>query len=104
MTHFDWRIDYLKKYSSCGEHNNIVYEVGYTCTGINTSGIMTTKHSEAGSVLLSTENLVDPISYGSLTEDIVQGWISKTKPTGESIIEGFINGGDDYPIDSMPWN
>ena len=73
MTHFEWRIDYLKKYSSLGEHSNIVYQVGYTCTGINTSGIRTDRYTIIG---LSTESLVSPIAYASLTEDDVQGWVS----------------------------
>ena len=73
MTHFNWSIDYLKKYSSLGEHSNIVYSVGYTCTGINTSGILTTRYGEGGSVGLSTAGLESPVAYESLTEDIVQG-------------------------------
>ena len=104
MTHFNWSIDYLKKYSSLGEHSNIVYTVGYTCTGINTSGILTTKHGEGGSVGLSTVGLENPIAYGSLTEDIVQGWISAIKSDIETKVEANINGGDDTPIEVMPWD
>ena len=39
------------KYSSLGEHSNIVYKVGYTCTGINTSGILTTRLGKGGNIL-----------------------------------------------------
>ena len=104
MTHFNWSIDYLKKYSSLGEHSNIVYSVGYTCTGINTSGILTNKYGAGGSVGLSTENLENPVAYGSLTEEIVQGWLSETKLKVEPIVEGDINGGDATAIQVMPWD
>ena len=104
MTHFNWSIDYLKKYSSLGEHSNIVYSVGYTCTGINTSGILTTRHGEGGSVGLSTENLENPIAYESLTEETVQGWISEIKSDIETKVEANINGGDDTPVEVMPWD
>ena len=104
MTHFEWSIDYLKKFSSLGEHSNIVYEVGYTCTGINTSGILTTRSGQGGSVGLSTENLENPVAYGSLTEEIVQGWLSETKSKVEPIVEGYINGGDATAIQVMPWD
>ena len=53
MTHFDWEISYLKKYSTHGEFSDIVYEVGYTCVGINTAGILTSKNSYASSHSLS---------------------------------------------------
>ena len=104
MTHFEWSIDYLKKFSSLGEHSNIVYEVGYTCTGINTSGILTTRSAQGGTVGLSTENLENPVAYGSLTEEIVQGWLSETKSKVEPIVEGDINGGDSTAIQVMPWD
>ena len=104
MTHFNWSIDYLKKYSSLGEHSNIVYSVGYTCTGINTSGILTNRYGAGGSVGLSTESLDSPVAYESLTEDIVQGWISAIKPDIETKVEANINGGDDTPIEVMPWD
>ena len=104
MTHFEWSIDYLKKISSLGEHSNIVYSVGYTCTGINTSGILTNRSAQGGSVDLSTENLENPVAYGSLTEEIVQGWISETKSKIETIVEANINGGDDTPVEVMPWD
>ena len=103
MTHFEWRIDYLKKYSSLGEHSNIVYQVGYTCTGINTSGILTDRYTFGGSVGLSTESLVSPIAYASLTEDNVQGWVSSVKPEVQSTVEEYINGGDDVEVVNFPW-
>lgn len=104
MTHFEWNIDFLKKNSSLGEHSNIVYEVGWSCTGINTSGILTTTSGQSGSSRLSTENLENPISYESLTEEIVQGWLSVTKPKVQYVVEGHINGGDASPITVMPWD
>ena len=104
MTHFEWSIDYLKKYSSLGEHSNIVYSVGYTCTGINTSGILTNKYGAGGSVGLSTVGLESPVAYESLTEDIVQGWISEIKSDIETKVEANINGGDDNPVEVMPWD
>ena len=104
MTHFEWRIDYLKKYSSLGEHSNIVYQVGYTCTGINTSGIRTDRYSIGGSTGLSTESLVSPIAYASLTEDDVQGWVSSVKPEVQSIVEEYINDGDEVEVVNFPWD
>ena len=103
MTHFEWRIDYLKKYSSLGEHSNIVYQVGYTCIGINTSGILTDRCAFGGSVELSTENLVSPIAYDSLTEDNVQSWMSLVKPEVQSKVDEYINGGDNVEIVNFPW-
>ena len=104
MTHFEWSIDYLKKFSSLGEYSDIVYEVGWTCTGINTSGIITTRSGQGGAIELPTENLENPVAYESLTEEIVQGWLSSTKPNVESIVEGDINGGDATAIQVMPWD
>jgi len=103
MTHFDWRIEYLKKYSSLGEHSNIVYEVGYTCTGINTSGIRTDRYAYHGLVELSTENLTSPIAYDSLTEDNVQSWMSLVKPEVQSKVDEYINGSDNVKIVNFPW-
>ena len=104
MTHFDWRINYRKKYSSLGEHSNIVYQVGYNCTGINTSGIRTDRYSIGGSIGLSTESLADPIPYASLTEGDVQGWVSSVKPEVQSTIEEYINGGDEVEVVNFPWD
>jgi len=104
MTHFDWEINYLKKYSTHGEFSDIVYEVGYTCVGINTAGILTSKNSYASSHSLSIDGLENPIAYSSLTEDIVMGWINEAKPAIESAVEGNINGADASPITVMPWD
>ena len=79
-------------------------QVGYTCTGINTSGILTNRYGKGGSVGLSTENLENPIAYESLTEDTVQGWISEIKSDIETKVEANINGGDDTPVEVMPWD
>tara|TARA_B100000073_G_C23583432_1_gene513222 strand:+ start:310 stop:624 length:315 start_codon:yes stop_codon:yes gene_type:complete len=104
MTHFNWSIDYLQKYSSLGEHSNIVYKVGYTCVGINTSGTLSMESSTSGSVSLNTENLVDPVAYADLTEDVVIGWLSGVKTSVETKIEGNININDETVIKTMPWN
>ena len=104
MTQFNWSVDYLKKYSSVDEYSDIVYAVGYNCTGINTSGILTNKYGAGGSVGLSTESLENPIAYESLTEDTVQGWISEIKSDIETKVEANINGGDDTPVEVMPWD
>ena len=58
---------------------------------------------KGGSVGLSTESLENPIAYESLTEDIVQGWIT-IKSDIETKVEANINGGDDTPIEVMPWD
>ena len=87
MTHFEWRIDYLKKYSSLGEHSNIVYQVGYTCTGINTSGIRTDRYSIGGATGLSTESLADPIPYSSKVMFPYK----------------YINDGDELEVVNFPW-
>ena len=104
MTHFNWSIDYLKKYSSLGEHSNIVYSVGYTCAGINTAGTISMEFSTSGNLDLNTENLVDPVAYVNLTEDVVLGWLSEIKTTVETKVEGQINGNDETIIKTMPWH
>mgnify|MGYP001158595237 CR=1 FL=1 len=104
MTHFNWSIVYLQKYSSLGEHSNIVYNVGYTCTGTNTAGTLSTEQTLSGSLLLSTEDLENPVSYDDLTEDIVIGWLSGIKTEIETKIEGNINGNDETLIRTMPWH
>ena len=104
MTHFEWSIDHLQKYSSLGEHSNIVYSVGYTCVGINTAGTISMEFSTSGNLDLNTENLVDPVAYANLTEDVVLGWLSEIKTTVETKVEGQINGNDETIIKTMPWN
>ena len=104
MTHFEWSIDYLKKYSSLGEHSNIVYVLGYTCIGINTEGTIRTEYGKGGEATLSTDNLSSPIPYEDLTEADVHGWLSGVKSSVENIIEGQINGSDDVEIRNFPWN
>ena len=103
MTHFNWSVIYLQKYSSLGEHNNIVYNVGYTCTGVNAAGTLSTEQTLSGSLNLSTEDLDNPVSYDNLTEDIVIGWLSGIKTSIETKIEGSINGNDETIIKTMPW-
>ena len=104
MTHFEWSVDYLKKYSSLGEHSNIVYVLGYTCIGINTEGTIRTEYGKGGEATLSTDNLSSPIPYEDLTEADVRGWLSGVKSSVENIIEGQINGSDDVEIRNFPWN
>ena len=54
--------------------------------------------------VLNTENLVNPIAYADLTEDIVIGWLSGIKSTVENKVEGNINGNDETIIKTMPWH
>ena len=105
MTQFNWSVDYLKKYSSVDEHSDIVYAVGYNCTGINTSGILTTTYNKIKIVGLNTSGLTAPIAYESLTEDIVVGWLSdEIKRSVEINVEGNINGNDETLIKNFPWS
>ena len=105
MTQFNWSVDYLKKYSSVDEHSDIVYAVGYNCTGINTSGILTTTYNKIKIVGLSTAGLIEPTPYESLTEDIVIGWLSdEMKIAVEINVEGNINGNDETLIKNFPWS
>ena len=94
----------MQKYSSLGEHSNIVYSVGYTCVGINTAGTISMEFSTSGNLDLNTENLVDPVAYVNLTEDVVLGWLSEIKTTVETKVEGQINGNDETIIKTMPWH
>ena len=77
MTQYNWRIDHLRKYSSLGEHSNIVYELGYTCIGVNTAGTIRTEYAKGGTLTLSTDSLSNPIAYNDLTEEIVEGWLKE---------------------------
>ena len=104
MTHFNWSIDYLKKYSSLGEHSNIVlFSRIYLCR-YNTAGTISMEFSTSGNLDLNTENLVDPVAYVDLTEDVVLGWLSEIKTTVETKVEGQINGNDETIIKTMPWH
>ena len=110
-THFTWRIDYLKKYrsfdNSITTYNDIVYHVGYTCTGINTSGILTTQSSRGANVGLNTSRVgLDevPVAYSNITEDLVIQWVKGIDTEIESSIDGDIMGGDDTIIEIMPWD
>ncbi len=65
---------------------------------------MTTSWGKGGNIVLSTENLENPIPYGSLKESDVQGWLVGIKPSVQAEVEGSINGGDTTPISVMPWD
>ena len=85
----------FKKYSSVDEYSDIVYAVGYNCTGINTSGILTTTYNKIKIVGFSTGGLIEPTPYENLT-DIVIGWLSdEIKVAVEINVEGNINGNDE---------
>ena len=103
MTRYTWRIDHLRKYSSLGEHSDIVYEVGYTCIGENRHGTIRTNYSIGGKLTLSTDNLSNPISYGDLTEEIVLDWLSPVKTDTENLVEAEITGNDETYIRNLPW-
>ena len=103
MTRYTWRIDHLRKYSSLGEHSDIVYEVGYTCYGENRHGTIRTQYSVGGKLTLSTGGLSNPISYSDLTEEIVLDWLSSIKTDIENLVEAEITGNDETYIRNLPW-
>ena len=103
MTRYTWRIDHLRKYSSLGEHSDIVYEVGYTCYGENRHGTIRTEYSLGGKLTLSTDSLSNPISYDDLTEEIVLNWLSPVKTDTENLVEAEITGNDETYIRNLPW-
>ena len=95
MTHFEWSVDYLKKYSSVDEYSDIVYAVGYTCS-INTSGIRTDTYNKIKIVGSLLKVLQNQLHTESLTEDIVIGWLSdEIKVAVEINVEEYINDGND---------
>ena len=69
-----WNITYLRKYSTCESHSDIVYDIGWVCSGLNTTGVLTSFDFK-GSTGISTTGLTDPIPYSSLTEGDVIEWI-----------------------------
>ena len=103
MTRYTWRIDHLRKYSSLGEYSDIVYEVGYTCTGENRHGTIRTKYVVGGKMTLSTDILSNPIAYDDLTEEIVLSWLSPIKTDTENLVEAEITGNDKTYIRNLPW-
>ena len=103
MTRYTWRIDHLRKYSSLGEYSDIVYEVGYTCTGENRHGTIRTEHAVGGKMTLSTDSLSNPIAYDDLTEEIVLSWLSPIKTDTENLVEAEITGNDETYIRNLPW-
>ena len=104
MTQYNWRIDHLRKYSSLGEYSNIVYELGYTCIGVNTAGTIRTEYAKGGTLTLSTDSLSNPIAYNDLTEEIVEGWLSPIKSDVEHLVEAEITGNDETYIRNLPWS
>ena len=104
MTTYTWRIDNLRKFSSLDEHSDVVYEIGYTCTGTNSGGTIRTEFSKQGVYTLSTEELSSPISYNDLTEEIVQGWLNPIKSLVEQSVEAEITGNDQTVITNFPWD
>ena len=76
----------------------------YYYNPISMTNFRVNRYGKGGSVGLSTESLENPIAYESLTEDTVQGWISEIKSDIETKAEANINGGDDTPVEVMPWD
>ena len=107
--HISWDINYLKKHTTLGEHSNIVYELEWQCSGINTTGIITSHHY-MGNVTLNTSNISNPIPYESLTKDVVVGWAKSSPDVDPEFIENYIM--EEMTVDdpiadaitTMPWD
>ena len=104
-SHITWDITYLRKYSTCESHSDIVYDVGWVCSGLNTTGVLTSFYMK-GSIGVSTTGLTNPIPYSSLTKDVVIGWVRDH--TDYQSIENAINqsltNSDLSQITTMPWD
>ena len=102
-THFDWTISHLKKYATHDGHDDIVYEVGYVVTGINTTGIALTQYQYSGQLQLNTNNVTDPIAYSNITKDDVVSWVKAVNPNVEQVVINHLNTTDHLRIETMPW-
>ena len=103
--HITCNITYLKKYSVCESHSDIVYDIGWVCSGLNTTGVLTSFDFK-GSTGISTTGLTDPIPYSSLTKDVVIGWIrdhTDYQEAENTVIE-FLTNSDLVGVTTMPWD
>ena len=67
ITH-TWYIDKLEQLNN---NSGIVRIVNYGI--VSTDGIISTK--ETGEIYLNTDDLINPIPYTNLTEEIIIGWV-----------------------------
>ena len=104
-SHITWNITYLRKYSTCESHSDIVYDIGWVCSGLNTTGVLTSFDFK-GSTGISTTGLTDPIPYSSLTEGDVIGWIRNNVNNQhvENTVNEFLTNSDLVGITTMPWD
>ena len=104
-SHITWNITYLRKYSTCESHSDIVYDIGWVCSGLNTTGVLTSFDFK-GSTGISTTGLTDPIPYSSLTEGDVIGWIRNNANNQhvENTVNEFLTNSDLVGVTTMPWN
>ena len=104
-SHITWNITYLRKYSTCESHSDIVYDIGWVCSGLNTTGVLTSFDFK-GSTGISTTGLTDPIPYSSLTEGDVIEWIRNNASNQyvENTVNEFLTNSDLVGITTMPWD
>ena len=104
-SYITWNITYLRKYSTCESHSDIVYDIGWVCSGLNTTGVLTSFDFK-GSTGISTTGLTDPIPYSSLTEGDVIGWIRNNANNQhvENTVNEFLTNSDLVGITTMPWD
>ena len=104
-SHITWNITYLRKYSTCESYSDIVYDIGWVCSGLNTTGVLTSFDFK-GSTGISTTGLTDPIPYSSLTEGDVIGWVRDhdNNQHVENTVNEFLTNSDLVGVTTMPWD
>ena len=104
-SHITCDITYLKKYSVCESHSDIVYDVGWVCSGLNTTGVQTSFYVR-GSTGINTTGLTNPIPYSSLTKDVVVGWVRDHTDyqDAENTVNERLTNSDLSDITTMPWD
>ncbi len=104
-THITWNITYLRKYSTCESHSDIVYDIGWVCSGLNTTGVRTS-FDYKGCTGVSTTGLTDPIPYSSLTEGDVIGWVRGNADNQhvENSVHDFMTNSDRVVHKTLPWD
>ena len=102
-SHITWNITYLRKYSTCESHSDIVYDIGWVCSGLNTTGVLTSFYMR-GSIGISTTGLTNPIPYSSLTKDVVIGWVKDYTENVENAVIQTLTNSDLSAITTMPWD
>ena len=102
-SHITWNITYLRKYSTCESHSDIIYDIGWVCSGLNTTGVLTS-FCMRGSIGISTTGLTNPIPYSSLTKDVVIGWVRDHTENVENAVIQTLTNSDLSAITTMPWD